>query len=108
MDYNIIDKYVNYIRENFLKLFKIIFKSNYHKDLSLLFIDRYIEVRYFNETDYVKEKDFINRINKELIDLANEVYNDKNVDRGSLLCSVQERSGCTSWQRQSMQVLTFS
>ncbi len=80
MDYNIVDKYVNYIRDNFLKLFKIIFKSNYHKDLSLLFIDRYIEVRYFNETDYSKEKDFINRINKELIDLANEVYNDKNVE----------------------------
>ncbi len=80
MDYNIVDKYINFIRESYMDLCKIIFKSNCNKELCLAFIERYITVRYYNETNYPGEKDFINRINKELLDLLDKLVLDDNIE----------------------------
>lgn len=80
MDYNVISKYINYITKKYLELFKIVFRNKYQKSLCLPFIERYIEVRYYNETNYLTEKDFVNRINKELVDLAKKMLTDDNED----------------------------
>ena len=80
MNYNIINQYISYFRKEYLEFFKIILRNQYQKNLCLPFIDKYIEVRYYNETNYPKEKDFIARINKELVDLAEKLATDDNIE----------------------------
>ena len=80
MDYNVIGKYIDFIKKKYLDLFKILFRNKYQKNLCLPFLDKYIEVRYYNETNYLTEKDFVNRINKELIDLAEKLATDDNIE----------------------------
>ena len=80
MNYNIIEEYISFNREKYLELFKIILGSHYQKYLCAIFIDKYIDVRYFNETNYLPEKDFINRINKEMIGLTEKLADDENLD----------------------------
>ena len=80
MDYNVIEEYISFNREKYLEFFKIILGSNYQKYLCSIFIDRYINVRYYNETNYLTEKDFVNRINKELVDLTKKLADDDNID----------------------------
>ena len=80
MDYNVIEEYISFNREKYLEFFKIILGSHYQKYLCSIFIDRYINVRYYNETNYLTEKDFVNRINKELVDLTKKLADDDNID----------------------------
>lgn len=80
MNYNIISEYVDFIKREFLNFFKIIFKDNYKRNLCLPLLDKYIEVRYYDETNYPNEKDFIKRLNKELIDVFEEIVNEENVE----------------------------
>ena len=80
MEYNIVIKYTRLIKSRFEEFFKIVLKNKYQKNLVDLFIDRYIEVRYLDETNYDKEKDFIERLNKELVDVYNENENKDNED----------------------------
>ena len=80
MNYNIIEDYISFTREKYLGLFKIMLGSHYQRYLCSLFLDKYIEVRYFNETNYLTEKDFIKRINKELIDLTEKLADDDNIE----------------------------
>lgn len=80
MDYNIVEKYMDFIRESYMDLSKIVFKGKCNKELCLAFIEKYITVRYYNETNYPAEKDFINRINKELLDLLDKLVLDDNIE----------------------------
>ena len=80
MEYNIINQYMNFLTKEYNDYFKILLGDKYSKDVTLKFIDRYIIVRYYNETNYKKEKDIINRLNKELIDVFKENVNDENED----------------------------
>lgn len=80
MNYNIINEYINFIRGKFLDFFKLILRNRYQKNLCTTFIDKYIEVRYYNETNYLTTKDFIKRVNKELVDLAEKLATEDNVD----------------------------
>ena len=80
MDYNIVEEYISFIRENFLNFFKIVLGNRYQKNLTQIFIDKYIDVRYYNETNYLTVKDFINRLNKELVDLTEKIAKDDNLD----------------------------
>ena len=48
MNYNIINQYINYFRKEYLEFFKLILRNNYQKNLCSSFIDKYIEVRYYN------------------------------------------------------------
>ncbi len=80
MNYNIIDQYIGFLRKSYLELFKILFKDQEKKEMYLNFIDRYLNVRYYNDTNYPAVKDFMNRINKELIDVVKKNANDDNID----------------------------
>ena len=78
MDYNIIEKYLTFLKKEYLNFFKIVLKHKYQKILCLPFVEKYLNVRYNNETNYVAEKDIMNRINKELIDVYKELVNEEN------------------------------
>ncbi len=80
MDYNIVNIYIEYIKKKYLELFKILLRGKYQKEMCLPFVERYINVRYYNETNYLPIKDFLNRINRELVDLVNVLANDENLD----------------------------
>ena len=81
MDYNIITRYTKFLKREYLTFFRIIFSNNYPKEACSRFIDRYINVRYYNETNYRREKDFINRVNKELIALFKELKTEQNENK---------------------------
>ena len=78
MEYNIINTYVKFIKNKLLEFFKIVLKNKYQKALCEIFIDKYIDVRYYNETNHYNEKDFITRLNKDLIDAYNENVKEDN------------------------------
>lgn len=78
MDYNIIDEYVSFVKKEYLEFFKMIFKNNYKKSLCASLLDRYINVRYYDETNYSSEKDFVKRLNKELVDIYKEIVEKNN------------------------------
>ena len=78
MEYNIILKYIKFIKKEFLEFFKITLKDKYSKKTCEEFIDKYIDVRYYDETDFPKDKDFITRINKEFFVLYDKMSNEKN------------------------------
>ncbi len=80
MDYNVIDKYVIFIKKELLEFFRIVFKNNYKKSICMEFIEKYIAVRYHDETNYNSEKDFVKRLNKELVDVFNNNKENGNID----------------------------
>ena len=80
MNYNIINEYNDFLKKSYLELFKIVFKNKYRKEEVLVFLDRYISVRYYNETNYPQTRDFTKRINKELLEVVNNLANDDNID----------------------------
>ena len=80
MNYNIIDEYIKYIKKSFSSLFKIVFKDAFKKSFYVTFLDKYISVRYYDETNYHSEKDFIKRINRELVDIYGDIIDEDNVD----------------------------
>lgn len=80
MNYNIVNIYIDFLKKSYLEFFKIILKNKYSKELCLAFIDRYISVRYYNETNYSSTKDIVSRVNKELIDVLEENRDEKNIE----------------------------
>ena len=80
MEYNIINEYVMFIKRELHSFFKIIFGDKYQKKMCEPFIDRYITVRYYNETNYTRDRDIMNRLNKELVDVYEDNVNDDNED----------------------------
>ena len=80
MEYNIINEYVSFLMRQYNGFFKIILGDKYQKKMCDSFLDRYITVRYYNETNYVKEKDIVNRLNKELIDVFNNLLDEYDED----------------------------
>lgn len=79
MEYNIIQIYTNFVAKKLLEFFKMVLGKDYQKRLCDPFINKYIMVRYYNETEYSKEKEFIQRLNRELLDVYKELLNDDNV-----------------------------
>jgi len=80
MDYNIINKYISFVTLEYYNFFKILLGNKYKKQLCAPFIEKYVFVRFYNETNYFQEKDFINRLNRELIDVFNDNYDKENED----------------------------
>ena len=80
MNYNIILEYTNFLKKSFLNFFKIIFKDDYKKNLCTPFLDKYVEIRYYDETNYPKEQDFVKRLNRELIDLYEDLMSEDNME----------------------------
>ena len=79
MGYNIIEIYTSFIYKKLLEFFKMVLKNDYTKKNCEPFIKRYIDVRYYNETEYTKEKEFIKRLNKELLDVYQDLVTEDNV-----------------------------
>ncbi len=78
MEYNIIEKYMKFLKKEFTNFFKIVLRDDYSKQTVDSFIDKYILVRYYDETDYPEEKDLISRINNEFIELYKGLLNEEN------------------------------
>ncbi|MBR1817762.1 MAG: hypothetical protein IJ772_02820, partial [Bacilli bacterium] len=78
MEYNIIAIYTKYIKEQLLALLKLVLKKDYNNSLCKKLVNRYIEVRYYNETNYAKDKDFVIRLNKDLLEIYEEEVNAEN------------------------------
>ena len=78
MEYNVISRYVDFLKREYHNFFKIMFGDKYQKKLCEPFLDRYICVRYFNETSFTSDKDIISRLNKELVDVYDSVVDDDN------------------------------
>jgi hypothetical protein len=77
MDYNIISRYLKQLKIEFLDFFRIVFDNVYPKKICGEFLDRYFDVRYNNETNYPREKDFVTRVNKELVLLYKTLRTDE-------------------------------
>ena len=78
MENNIINIYMKLVKNKFLEFFRITLKNKYQKNQIEPFIDEYINVRYYDETDYSKERNFVARLNKDLLDVYNENVVDSN------------------------------
>ncbi len=72
MEYNIISKYIKFVKRELLEFLRLVIGNNYPKKVCKLFVNKYIDVRYFNETNYTSTRDFVTRLNKELLDVYNE------------------------------------
>ena len=68
----IFDEYIKYVDNFLVNYYKLLLGSKYEKRLVKPFIDKYIDVRYYNKY-VVNEYNFINRLNKELNNIAKEV-----------------------------------
>ena len=53
MDTNIVSEYLKTLKKELLELYKIIFGDRYKKILIEPFIDKYLIVRYCNETNTI-------------------------------------------------------
>ena len=80
MENNIINTYIKFIKNRFLDFFRITLKNKYQKNQVEPFIDEYINVRYYNETNYSKERNFVARLNKDLLDVYDDNVVDNNED----------------------------
>ena len=78
MDTNIVSEYLKTLKKELLELYKIIFGDRYKKILIEPFIDKYLIVRYCNETNYHNVKEPIDRIGKELEVIYNKLVNNEN------------------------------
>ena len=67
-----IDLYLNYVEDCIYKFFKYILGKDYKYSLLKPFVDRYIEVRYYNDTNY-KDKELSDRLSKEFKKIANSI-----------------------------------
>lgn len=73
---NIVSEYLKYTTNNLYQFFKILLGSNYSYSQVKPFVNRYIEVRYDNDTLFKREKDFVTRMSKELNIIAKEFIKD--------------------------------
>lgn len=71
--YSVIEKYIKYIEIFLTNYYKILLGDDYEKKIVDKFIKKYTDVRYFNNSIYDKEKNFVNKINKELKVVATEL-----------------------------------
>ena len=62
---NIIEKYIKYVENFLLNYYRLLLNTSYERKMVDPFIDKYIDVRYYNNSIYEKEQNFVERINKE-------------------------------------------
>ena len=70
---NIIEKYIKYVENFLLNYYRLLLNTSYERKMVDPFINKYIDVRYYNNSIYEKEQNFIERINKELKLVAKEL-----------------------------------
>ena len=75
----ILDEYIKYVDNFLVNYFKLLLGSKYEKRLVKPFIEKYVDVRYYNKY-VINEPKFIDRLNKELNNIAKEVM-EENKDK---------------------------
>ena len=68
----IFEEYIKFVDNFLVNYYKLLLYSRYEKRLVKPFIDKYIDVRYYNKY-VVNEPNFTQRLNKELNNIAKEV-----------------------------------
>ncbi len=98
----IYEEYIKYVDNFLVNYFKLLLSTKYEKRLVKPFIDKYIDVRYYNKY-VVRDDDFTNRLNRELNNIAKEVMeeNEDKVDKiknvFALFSYVMFIDGCTKF-----------
>jgi len=81
MDNNIIVQYINFVKKQMSQFYKLVLGTQYDKKLVETLLEQYLLVRYYDETNYPKERDFVERIGRELYDLIEPLMNKKNAEQ---------------------------
>ena len=68
----VFSEYVKFVDTFLINYFKLLLSTKYEKGLVKPFIDKYIDVRYYNKY-VVKDDNFTSRLNKELNNIAKEL-----------------------------------
>ena len=58
-----LDNYIKYFENFLVNYYKIILDSKYEKKIITPFIEKYIDVRYYNNSVYERGYSFINKLN---------------------------------------------
>ena len=70
---NVFEEYIKFVETFLINYFKLLLGTEYERKLVIPFIDKYLNVRYYNKCVYENEPKFIKRLNKELNSVAKEV-----------------------------------
>lgn len=76
MSCNVIKEYADFSKENINKYYELIMDKYYNKDLVKLFLDKYIDIRYY-DLDTDKYSRNITKINKRLSEIYDTIEEDK-------------------------------
>lgn len=72
MNTDIVQEYFNYIENSLYQYFRILLGNDYEKKFVKPFVDKYMAVRYYNNTIYLKDTNFVDRMSKEINLVAKE------------------------------------
>lgn len=72
---NIVDRYVNIVKEEFKDYSKIILGTRFNAEIFNVYIENYIEARYYNFTDDDNIRTFRDKILNEIQNTKNELLN---------------------------------
>lgn len=72
----IMEEYLKFTNNFFTDYFKLLLDKQYDKKIVTPFIEKYIKVRYYNNGLFNNEKNFVEKINKELHSIANALLKD--------------------------------
>ena len=72
----IFEEYIKFVENFLINYFKLLLSGEYERSLIRPFINRYIDVRYYNQFSFVKEPTFTQKLNKELNNVAKEVMSE--------------------------------
>ena len=59
---NIIEEYIQFVEDFLIKFYQTLLGDTYDEIIVKAFIDKYINIRYYNTTSYPKAKSFIERM----------------------------------------------
>lgn len=66
----VVEEYLKFTNNFFNNYYRILLDKNYNKKIVDPFISKYIEVRYYNNSVFRGEKNFLEKINRELYGIA--------------------------------------
>lgn len=77
---SVVDKYIKYVKAFLTKYYKTLLDNKYNAKLVMPFIEKYIDVRYYNISSYASVIKIVERINKDLRLVAKELL-EQNEDK---------------------------
>ena len=66
MKNNVIEEYIVFLTGEIRKLYRLILEDDYDSEIIETLLEKYVQVRYYNETIYPKVKDFTERMSMEM------------------------------------------